>query len=226
MTVGNIRKVVTENLKRAGMETVPNANELLGLVNRAKDEVVQRMELMDEAGLFAARSTFSVAAGDASITLPTDFRRLIELRRIDSGRDEPVQVLETRTRDTALPAQTNWPLASTGIGSVYEEGGLLYFVAGSGAPEAMTLRLHYRNRIADATETTASLNAEYTGLPGEWANLVALCATHNALPANNTERNRYRQDYADGIELMRQAINRRVANRPARVRALSHPWSC
>lgn len=225
MTVGTIRKVVGENLKRAGVTTLPNASELLGIVNRAKDEVVQRMEIMDESGLFTTRATFSVAQGDPSITLPTDFRRLIQLRRTDSGRDEKIEVYETRTRDDAGGNTINWPMAGLGSAAVYEEGGKLWFVQTAGAPEAMTMRLHYRNRVADATETAASLNAEYSGFPGEWADLIAQCATAMALPAANPEYGRYMARYNDGLALMKQAINERVLDGPKRVRLKSWPWS-
>jgi len=222
MTVRRILRTVTENLARAGVKQPPNADELLGLVNRAKDEVVKRFELLDEDPL-TQRATFNVVAGDASVTLPSDFRRLIQLRRTDGGRDLPVTVVDVRERDVDDRVHM-WPEGAELLDGVYIENGKLWFPGVNGAAAAMTLRLHYRYRVGDATQLAASLDAEFEGFPGEYAALIADKASADAL-AVGPERDRYLGNYLAGCELMQRAASERVLDGPKRVRMRNYPWA-
>lgn len=220
MNVRQIREVVQQNLNRAGFEKTLGAAELLGIINRAKDEVVARMELWDE-DLFTARQTFNVAQGDPSITLPSDFRRLITLTRTDGNRDNECTIVDMRERAERVGA--NWPydqLAGNGSGEyplLYAESGKLYFAENTGAPASMTLLMRYRKRVADATEADASAGAEFEGV-GEWDRAIANLATARALPRSNPEQARYMEEYANDVDLFGRAINRRMDDSPIRIR--------
>jgi hypothetical protein len=220
MTFEDMRQELTENCELAGTK-VPQQPRIVRVLNRAKDYIGSQMELCDPE-VFIARSTFTVAAGDASITMPTDFVRLIGLTRTDTGSDIECIIIDTRERVNFQAGQ--WWATNFGSGlntftpALYMEGAKMYFLPTTGAGSAMTLVMRYRKRITDLVLTAISSTQTYTEIPAEWHGLIVDMATMYCLPAGAKDYAQYASRVAAGVATMQVSMTRRNMTGPAYIR--------
>jgi len=219
MTLAELMEEIKDNLLLEGIEP-PSAKRMLRAINHAKDDVTAEMQTADQ-GLLTARQTYTVAAGDASITLPADFRELISLVRTDQNANAPVEciVKDFRQLMQYVP-NPNDPVLTTQAEdrpTLYREGDKLYFwnTAATGAPSAMTLVLRYGQRVADLDGTSQA--ASFTTIPDEWEDLIQLRATLRLIPGSHKAQPKWAGDYAARLTQMRRMVSRPIRNRPLRV---------
>lgn len=215
-TIKVMRRELADNLKLEGVE-VPSTERLLTLLNRAKDHVAAQIELCNENQL-VVRKTFTVAAGDASITLPDGsgadpaVKRVVAIRRTDTGTDIPCRVVPHYEQ----PVYQDYDGYVNDEMIFYLEGITLYFAYRNGAPDAMTLVMSYVGETADATD--ADVTETYDLIPNEWADLIPLYATLLALPAASLARTKYAELYKDRLNTLERSVPQRFRTEPLGVR--------
>lgn len=178
-TLEQMRNAVSENLLLEAVDA-PNPERLTQLVNAAKNHVVAVRDRYDRHWALT-RKDYPVSQGDASIALPDGsgadpaFRRLVAVKWIESN----VMVAVYPYGD---PQEKEYGEAGFYL---TREGRNLYFSPKTGAPRAMTLRVHYAGLIADlgSDDRTSS----YTGLEHDWCDLIEAYATVLGVPGRNEE---------------------------------------
>lgn len=209
-TYADMEKEVAQNLQLEGIHAVPSPPRINTRLNRAKNEMVAKLEAFNQ-NHFTARKAYTVAKGDASISFPdgsTDnrFRRLLSLERTDlSGEPDDVEIIDYRHRQEA--ARSGWRTRTAGQIVMYIEAMSAYFIEKAGAPFAMTLLLRYANEVPDLNGQTPA--AVFTGFPDEYTDLITSRATADLLPANNPGRMKWLGIVVDRLRDIRVAESRR-----------------
>lgn len=206
MTLLEMQRRLVEELNRADADA-PAPERLVEILNSAKDRLVTDLENF-APDIFVARQSFSVAQGDASITLPTDFRRVIGLTRTDTQYPVEVEIVDSRERYLRVPMQQLIYIQNHALyaPSMYLEADKLYFVVAP--PNAMTLLLRYAKRIADLAVTDAP--STYANIPVEWHHLLVDMAAEHACPAKSPEYGKILGRVQMGRNQMATALSQRV----------------
>ncbi len=218
----DIQQEVADNLVQSGAGVSPSAR-LARLVNRAKDSVSLELELLNE-NLFTARETYDeIESGDESITLPSDFQRLIGLTRTDGSHNQEVIIIPYQDR-RSHSATTDWPISgftsdSPGNSAVmYREGNKLWFTSRDGAPSGIVLEMRFRRPPADIADSDTA--SSYDEIPEIYHNLIADLATAEALPMTNPNQRKYKEQYVAGVLQMRRSANRQIADKLPGIRCV------
>jgi hypothetical protein len=221
MTLKEMTAELTDNIKLGGTDA-PSMARCISLINRAKDEIVTRMELLNR-DVFVTRQEYTVAADDASITLPTDFRRAVGLTRTDLSYDVDGVIMDTRERamwrsysNNNIPIPGFTTESGGNVPIVYPEGNYLYFARKDGAPTAMTLVLRYAKRVADLAKS--DIDDSFDDIPDEWHHLIVALATANALPRASGEHAKWRERFVEMVGLMQRAMTGRMDDRLQTIR--------
>lgn len=204
MNLGDMRRDVADNLKLAGVDA-PSDDRVTRVLNRCKTRLVSFLEILDEE-LFTTRADFVVTPDLTYIALPAGFVRLIGLDRVDGDTETPVTVLDAkqRGRRSARAADSCMP-----VPMLYPEGDKLWFV---GRPPACTLRMRYRQIVADLASSAAS--SSYSAVPAEWHRTIVDLATAMLIPVNNEEHGKYFGEAERALADARDAVNRRMDTEP------------
>jgi len=217
-TLEQMRAEVQDSCEIEG-GNAPSSEVTTRMLNRAKNEIVAQIEVLNQ-GHFTQRKTFTVAAGDASITLPDGstsdlaVRRILGLTRTDLTADVECIIHPQWDRDKFNYADLD---AISYQPRLYREGYKLYFTDRGGAAQAMTLVLRYAAAVLDLDQT--DLTAKYTMIPDEWMDLITMYATLLCLPANNAGRKKYLDMYMARLETMREVVQRSTLTQPSSIEA-------
>lgn len=206
MTPQEMLQDLNDTLALAGVTPVQGFERNLRQLNQAKNDLAAALELTD-ADLFTTRTNLTITAGTgSSVSLPTDFRRLITLTRTDSSLSVPCTIIDGRDKVDYLPLVTQ-TYVQTGLEPVvYIEGATLYCV---GTVPAMTLELRYRAKVADMT--TSAMTTELTIIPSEYHALVVVLAASRLIPASNPQSMALLARYEATLSLARVAMTRRIS---------------
>lgn len=218
MTLRDMIVELKDNLMLEGATEVPGDPRLRRALNRAKDDIVARVEQVDPQQ-FAARHDYTVVAGVASVTLPDGAtpgtprcRRILSLTQVQNGAIESMVKLYD-FRDIGLKESPAgfW---------LYREGRLLYFNSANGAPGSMTLRLRYAAAVPDLDGTDA--DAAYDQLEADLIDLVVIQATLDLLPGNNVARLKWNQRLEQRWGQVERSYSRFDRSQPVRVRHVGY----
>lgn len=221
MTMQEMLSDLSDNLALCAVP-IPSGQRLFNLLNRAKDELVSRMELLDQH-LFITRQDYTVTAASTSQTLPSDFVRLVKLSRVSGNVEIDIPVVDVRrVTQQGDPSLDPWFLlndpAYLTTGAAYLEANTIRPLSPAGFP-AMTMRLRYRKRVADINYYDAdSLGSSYSDVPTEWQATIVDMATIDALPGDSPNMQKYSSRVNSQLALMKQAIDNRVLDAPVSVR--------
>jgi hypothetical protein len=213
-----MRTDVTENLTLEGLN--PPANErVLRALNRAKDEIVAKLETINEHW-FSQRKDYTVSSGDASITLPdgtgTDYvcRRVLSLTVVSDDVETPVRIYDWND-PTLHQSEAGY--------SLYLEGTKLYFYDAGGAPETGTLRLRYAAAVDDLTGKD---NEEtFSFIPAELCDLIVLTATIELLPGSAKDAHgKYEARLRERFDSALRLGQRPVSDGPAGIKWADEYW--
>lgn len=213
LSIGNMIETVKDVLKGEGLDRVPSNERLVAALNQAKD-IVQEVGVSIDPLMFESRKDYTVAEGDASITLPdgtdSDYRWLQILGfhdiSIAEPYEQPIQVLDRRSLEYRGSPAGLW---------VYREGNKLYFPETTGAIRSFTGRLRYVGAVPDLD--SSDLTATFAFLDQEWSGLVWRRALVDLLPASNPGYMKWSRNYDDRLGQIMRLRSVRVNDRPMRI---------
>ncbi|MCK4601424.1 MAG: hypothetical protein KAU28_03090 [Phycisphaerae bacterium] len=178
-TLEDMRAALAGNLSIEDVD-VANPERLTQLINRAKNHVVAMRDRYDRRW-FISRKDYTVAQGDASVALPDGsgvepaFRRLLGAKWIERAVEVPIYEYgdpqEKSTREAGF--------------YLSREGRTLYFSPKTGAPAAMTLRVHYTGLVADLNSDDDA--ESFDRLEGDWCDLIEAYATILGVPGQRRD---------------------------------------
>lgn len=205
MTLGEMQRRLIEELNRADVDA-PAAERLVEILNTAKDRLVSELEMF-ASDIFVARQSYAVVAGDTSVTLPSDFRRIIGLTRTDLTTPVEVEILDTRERYLRVPLQQAIYIQAQSLyaPAVYLEADKVYFV--TTPPTSLTLLLRYAKRVADLTVSDGT--SSYASIPNEWHHQLVDMAAEHACPAKSPEHKKIVARVVAGRQMMATALSQR-----------------
>lgn len=178
-TLEDMRTALAGNLSIEGVE-VANPERLTQLINRAKNHVVALRDRYDRRW-FISRKDYVVVQGAASVALPDGsgedpaFRRLLGAKWVE--RDVEVPIYEYGDPQVKDTREAGFYLS--------REGRTLYFSPKTGAPAAMTLRVHYTGLVPDLGGDSAAVS--FDRLEGDWCDLIEAYATMMGIPGSKPE---------------------------------------
>jgi hypothetical protein len=206
-TISEMREEVKDILAKEGLNEPPNVKRVYTALNAAKDELVARLESLDEQR-FTTRAEFDVAKDNESIELPSGFRRLLGLTEVtDSNGEYAIKVLDPRSEESKSCPAGFW---------MYREGNHLWFHDPDGAARAMTIRMRYVAKVDDLDGSAAG--AEYTSIPADAARVIPLMAAADLLPSDVAGQIRWRARANEKLALILGQHNSEIATRPMRIR--------
>jgi hypothetical protein len=212
ITLAQMRTEVIQNLETEQLAKMPNGDQVIRALNRAKNDVVARLEQI-RPNLFVARSDTTVTAGDTSVSLPTGCRRILGVAQVGTdGSESKVRVYDHRDegeKDTYDCAY--WLLL---------EGNALYYSDSGGWGEGTTIRIRYATSVADlsATDTGAS----YSLVPDEWTDLITIQATLDLLPAGHLARAKWTDRKVDRLNTLVTSADMFIDDKPLVVRRVDN----
>lgn len=222
MTVADLIQELTDILTTEGVNSPP-VPRVLRALNRGKDETILELEQLDDTRT-AARKDYTVAAGDASITLPGEgtgagtipidppYRALLGVSEIqDDGHEVAIGVHDRRQPGVKTSGTGYW---------MYPEGDKFYFADPEGAPYGLTLRLRYASYIPDATDT----DDRYRDLPVDWQRLVVLKAALALLPAGSDAHEKWQRAHQTQLVNLSSSLNRARRDTPPMIHSVDG-WS-
>lgn len=215
-TLNEMIDEVTDNLKAEGVTELPSRGHMLRTLNRAKNALVDELELYDP-DLFVYRKDYSVSSGDTYITLPDGstegepaVRRILGLHKIEGSAEYKIDVTSRRSQGLHDYSGASFYM--------YPERNTLWFMTadGTGAAQDMTIRLRYSSYVPDLTLSDG--DAEYDDIPENWIDLLLIRATLRLLPGGSGGRAKW-EALLNGREahMIRNAKSR-VRTEPMRMR--------
>jgi hypothetical protein len=214
MTIGAMLETVKDVMRAEGIDRVPSNERIVSALNQAKNIVVEAAYSVDPP-MFESRQDYTVSQGDASITLPTGWKKILGFHTTDQGDyEQQIKVLDRRSLEyRGSPAGLY----------VYREGNKLYFPETGGAIRGFSGRLRYVAAVPDLD--SSDLTASYTLLDDDWGDLIWRRALVDLLPASNPGLRKWSQSYDDRLGQIIRLRSVRLDDRPMRIRsAAGHPW--
>jgi len=212
MNLGDMIDDVRDALMLEGITEVPSVGRIVRVLNRAKNDMVNRAELVYQP-VFMVRKDYTVTSGDTSISLPDGsgddaaVHRIMGLHTVVAGTETQVALYDQRDVGTHDSSAGFWG---------WREGGTIYFSGTNGIDYSGTLRLRYTPQVADLDEDDTT--AEYDYLPAGWTDLIPPRAILSLLPGNAPGRAKYQNEYTERLMLVEAAANRPDASTPLSVR--------
>lgn len=211
-TLAQMRSEVAQNLETEQLSRIPNGDQVIRALNRAKNDIVARLEQI-RPNLFVAREDTSVTSGDTSVDLPDACRRVMGVTEVGGdGSEYRVRVYDHRDdgeKDTSDMAY--W---------LTLEGGTLYHSDSAGWGSAVTIRVRYATFVADLSANDTS--ASYSLVPDEWTDLITIQATLDLLPAGHAARAKWSERKMDRLNTLLAASDMFIDDKPLRVRRVDN----
>lgn len=183
------------NTDTAGSDNFSDAS-LNSLLYEAVGIVQSELEDLD-VHLFDTESDTSMAAVDVAINLPADFRKLIELRRVDNGYNTRFRIIDRRE----VGAPTRDPLDMNSNYRAYLTATQIKYV--SALNEAHTARLVYSADLANLT-----LDSQSWPIPRAAEQAVVFKAAILATKSDGMSSNQWEDEYAEAIRKVQQLKSR------------------
>jgi hypothetical protein len=213
-TVRELREQVRQDLNLEGISPVPSDDQIMRALNRAKDSVVARLEVVD-GNIFLINQIYTVTAGADRITLPQGDEGVLLVRRIvlvqqvfTDGSRTRIPVFDLRDESEKTLGNANFYL--------WRQRGSLWFSGNTGAPSDMTLMLYYHTNVPNLTGQ--DLTSSYGYIPEEWTDMIGMQAVLDLLPGVHPGRIKWTMRRDERLGELVASRGRFIADHPLHIR--------